>query len=82
MTEDQEGDTVNALLHDILKTCNGLPVHIVLTALTRSIASVIVLSTGEEGYENIIKVADEALREAIKMAEIGTFDDLETETMN
>ena len=78
MTDEEENAAVNVLLHKMLKASDKMPVHIVLTALTRSMATVILMSTAEEGYENIIQIADEALREAIKMGGAVLPDDEDT----
>jgi len=67
MTDEEENAAVSALLHKILKACDAMPVHLVMTALTRSMATVILTSGFENGYESIIQTADEALRQAVKM---------------
>lgn len=78
MTDEEENAAVNALLHKILKASDKMPVHIALTAMTRSMAVVILTTTLKDGYENMIEIADEALREAMKMGTDISPDDEDT----
>jgi hypothetical protein len=66
MTDEEEERAVGKLVQKILKSSHALPIHVILSAITRSMATIIIVTTPKEDYDHMIEVANDALRESVR----------------